>query len=321
MLCSIESVLPLLRCPRTHLPLDLSANDYVCCAGQNDGEPKYQIWDRQPVLIDYEDSVLTKKIHRNGADTSAVKRRHYSGQEAFLKDLVSPTPPVVKENIDILMRSMRAKGKTARVLIVGGGTVGKGTEALYEADDVGVVAFDIYASPFTQFVADAHAIPVQDGQFDAVIIQAVLEHVLDPNQVVSEIWRVLKPDGLVYAETPFMQQVHEGAYDFTRYTEIGHRYLFRRFTCERSGVLGGPGTQLMWSLDYFFRALFRSRAAGKVAKLAFFWTQYFDSLMPNDHASDGATGVYFLGQKTNEELGPNDIIRFYKGAQRHAPAP
>ena len=35
--------------------------------------------------------------------------------------------------------------------------------------------------------------------------------------------------GIVYAETPFMQQVHEGAYDFTRYTVLGHRYLFKKF--------------------------------------------------------------------------------------------
>jgi SAM-dependent methyltransferase len=40
-------------------------------------------------------------------------------------------------------------------------------------------------------------------------IQAVLEHALDPPVVVAEIYRVLKPGGLVYADTPFMQRVHE----------------------------------------------------------------------------------------------------------------
>ena len=60
-------------------------------------------------------------------------------------------------------------------------------------------------------------------EIDLVIIQAVLEHVMYPNKVVSEIYRVLKNDGLIYSETPFMQQVHEGPYDFSRFTESGHR--------------------------------------------------------------------------------------------------
>jgi len=57
--------------------------------------------------------------------------------------------------------------------------------------------------------------------FDAVWIQAVLEHVLDPVRVVAEIHRVLRPGGLVYSEIPFMQEVHEGAYDFTRFRLSG----------------------------------------------------------------------------------------------------
>ena len=68
-----------------------------------------------------------------------------------------------------------------------------------------------------------------DDSCDAVVVQAVLEHVLDPQVVVDEINRVLKPGGLVYAETPFMQQVHAGRYDFSRYSDAGHRWLFRQF--------------------------------------------------------------------------------------------
>jgi ubiquinone/menaquinone biosynthesis C-methylase UbiE len=67
-------------------------------------------------------------------------------------------------------------------------------------------------------VADGHQLPIADGSVDGVWIQAVLEHVLDPSIVVQEIHRVLTPGGVVYAETPFMQPVHEGAYDFTRFS-------------------------------------------------------------------------------------------------------
>ncbi len=83
-----------------------------------------------------------------------------------------------------------------------------------------------------------------DESFDGVICQAVLEHVLDPYRCVEEIHRVLRPNGLVYAETPFMQQVHGGTHDFTRFTHLGHRRLFRKFAEVDSGVVCGPGMAL-----------------------------------------------------------------------------
>ena len=54
----------------------------------------------------------------------------------------------------------------------------------------------------------------------------MLEHAVDPDRVAAGIHRVLKPQALVHAETPIMQQVREGAYDFTWFTVLGHRYLF-----------------------------------------------------------------------------------------------
>ena len=53
---------------------------------------------------------------------------------------------------------------------------------------------------------------------------------------MKEIYRVLKSDGIVYIETPFMQQVHGGKYDFTRFTYLGHRRLFARFQEIESGI-------------------------------------------------------------------------------------
>jgi len=93
------------------------------------------------------------------------------------------------------------------VLVVGGGTIGNGLDRL----DTEVIGIHLYGSAVTQLVAGTHAIPLQTGSVDAVIVQAVLEHVLAPMQVVTEIHRVLANDGLVYAETPLMQQVHAGA--------------------------------------------------------------------------------------------------------------
>lgn len=65
----------------------------------------------------------------------------------------------------------------------------------------------------------------------------------------------------------------------------------------------------------FARALFHSRAVGKIAKIAFFWLQYVDRLIGERDSLDTASGTYFLGRKSQESLQPRDIVRFYRGAQ------
>jgi SAM-dependent methyltransferase len=266
-------------------------------------------------LIDFSDSVFSEEAFFASLAASPIERPEHLGVNKGIKRLLSPTKEGTLQNIRNVVAELEKSRSIVRLLVVGGGSIGNGMDAIYNHPGFLVYAFDVYDSPYVQFIADAHHMPLPDGYFDAVIIQAVLEHVLQPIQVVSEIWRVLRPGGLVYAETPFMQQVHEGAYDFTRFTESGHRYLFRNFERISSGANGGPGIQFMWSVDYLARSLFRSARVGKIAKLAFFWTQYFDRFIPPSYAQDGASGVYFYGRKSGCPISPHDIIEHYQGAQ------
>lgn len=73
-------------------------------------------------------------------------------------------------------------------------------------------------------------IPVDDGHFDAVICNAVLEHVLNPERVVAELARVLRPGGNFYLGVPFLQPEHLDPTDCQRYLAQGLRAL-----CERHG--------------------------------------------------------------------------------------
>ena len=86
------------------------------------------------------------------------------------------------------------------MLVIGAGEKGSGTEKLFSTENISTVGTDIYSSKTVNVIADAHYLPFKNEEFDGVWIQAVLEHVVDPNLVVSEIHRVLKPDGIVYAE-------------------------------------------------------------------------------------------------------------------------
>ena len=149
------------------------------------------------------------------------------------------------------------------MLVVGGSVAGEGFEQLLDDPALELVETDVALGPRTSLVCDAHDLPFADGTFDAVVCQAVLEHVADPPRVVTELRRVLRPGGLAYSEIPFMQQVHEGAHDFTRYTLTGHRRLFRDFAELGSGAVAGPGMALGWSVRAFGLGLVGSRPAAR----------------------------------------------------------
>lgn len=229
------------------------------------------------------------------------------------------TPPnrTAPRVVRALLKRMRDRPRAERlVLIVGGGTRGSGLDELYAADDIDIIAFDVYASPYTHFVADAHRIPLGDASVDAIVVQAVLEHVLDPWQVVAEIHRVLRAEGLVYADTPFLYPVHEGPYDFTRFTDSGHRWLFRRFALLDSGTVAGPGTVLSWSLAQAVRTVLPLRGVPSVVRLLSRPVAAFvDRFGAPQSCLDGAASVYFLGLKSTTEVQPREMVGYYRGAQ------
>jgi SAM-dependent methyltransferase len=318
-LVPLSDVSELLVCPRCRSKLQFDGG--YSCDGANcalGGNLRYAMVDgRWPVLIDFEDSLVEAQgIRPLVADARSPSSLARPLAES-IRGLVRPRNRVAAQQLDRLRGLLPAD---ALVLVVGGGTVGNGAEVLYHDPRLRVVAFDIFPSEHVQLVADAHQIPLESGSVDAVVIQAVLEHVLDPWRVVDEIHRVLRPGGLVYAETPFMQQVHAGAYDFTRFSDSGHRWLFRRFSEVDRGVVAGPGTALSWSIDHLARALFRSRTAGQLFRLAFFWVRFADHFSAGSFASDGASAVFFLGRRSDVSISPREALRGYAGAQ-DAPTP
>jgi SAM-dependent methyltransferase len=260
-----------------------------------------------PILVDFGSSILKEDVVARTEASSTIRRR----RRGRLVSHFQLHNPVAQKNIELLLSDLPA---SPLILIVGGGSIGQGMSRLYEGQTSRVVAFDIYASANVQLVADGHSIPFERETFDAVVIQAVLEHVLNPSEIVAEIWRVLKPAGLVYAETPFLQAVHEGPYDFQRFTESGHRWLFRKFDLIRSGVIGGPMTQLLWSINYTVRSLFRSRRAGIAIRTLLLPLVFLDRYIPAAYASDAADATFFLGRKSPTAIQPSDIVNFYRGA-------
>lgn len=316
-LVDLDGIKQLLACPRCRSQLTELPDGFRCTAltCPYHAPPAFALIGRWPVLVDFDRSVVSRDTEpiRTAATSDGHAHRGADALPPPLRRVFKPPNRTAARNVDLLLRAL--SGRAPRLLVVGGATVGNGVQAIYRDPRVQVIAFDIVASPVTQFVADAHQIPLASASVDAVLVQAVLEHVLDPGLVVAEIHRVLKRDGLVYAETPFLQQVHAGAHDFTRYTASGHRYLFRRFDELAAGPVAGPGTQLLWSIDHMVRGLTRSALTGRLVRGLMFWLRSLDSLVPASYAMDDASAFYFLGRKRDREMTAPEIIAYYRGAQ------
>ena len=277
---------------------------------------QYEIINDKPILVDFENSILIKESLLKQHAKSPIIRNSYGGLKGKIKKLFEPPRQKSTQCIKRIIFELNKMKEKPRVLIIGGGSIGYLMESFYNNPEIELISFDIYSSSFVQFIGDAHNIPIESSFFDCVIIQTVLEHVLEPHIVVKEIARVLKTGGMIYSETPFLQHVHEGAYDFTRFTDSGHRYLFRDFEHIDSGTIGGVGTHLLWSIEIFTRGLFRSKVAGKLFKILLFWIKYFDLLIPDSYSIDAASCLFFLGRKQNIKISAKDIVKYYKGAQK-----
>ena len=296
----------ILACPRCLSALNFEEESYRCGCGFFG--PRIGRW---PVLVDFNASILdSDDLTRNGG-RSAVERTSWRR----LRRLVTPRGLRRQAPSAHIKRMVSLLPDSALVVVVGGGAAQPGLSYLYDDPSINLIGFDIYGSELVQFIADGHSIPLASGSVDAVVIQAVLEHVLDPPQVVREIHRVLRPDGIVYADTAFMQQVHEGAYDFTRYTESGHRWLFRHFELVDAGSLTGPATQFVWTVDHMLRSLTRSQALGRILHRLLSPFTVIDKIIPSKYAVDNSPAVFFLGRRSESSLAPHDIVAYYNGAQ------
>jgi ubiquinone/menaquinone biosynthesis C-methylase UbiE len=62
-------------------------------------------------------------------------------------------------------------------------------------------------------------LPFPDNSFSTIILSDVLEHIPNPGQLWSEMYRILTPGGVAIINVPFLYWVHEAPHDYYRYTE------------------------------------------------------------------------------------------------------
>lgn len=80
----------------------------------------------------------------------------------------------------------------------------------------GALLYDAHTKP--DFTWDGKKMPFEDGSFDCAFATEVLEHCPDPEVVLKETFRVLKPNGIFFFTVPFLWNLHEVPHDEYRYT-------------------------------------------------------------------------------------------------------
>lgn len=93
------------------------------------------------------------------------------------------------------------------------------------------IKMDNFEYPRTKpdLIGDALNIPLKDNMIDSVFSSQVLEHVTNPQKMIDEIYRILKPKGICILTTHMAQIIHGEPHDYFRFTEYGLRELFKKF--------------------------------------------------------------------------------------------
>jgi SAM-dependent methyltransferase len=163
----------------------------------------------------------------------------------------------------------------------------------------GYLNIDLFPMPGVDVAADAELLPFAADMFARVECDAVLEHVQDPQRVMSEMRRVLAPGGYLHLVTPFCHPFHEYPKDFRRFTIDGLKQLAAPMEVVAEGWRTGPTATvlvivieyiklllpfwlwraamhflfgwLLFPLRYLDLLLYRSRDAGRIGNHCYLW--------------------------------------------------
>ncbi len=95
-----------------------------------------------------------------------------------------------------------------------------------------VYTLDIDPSSNATYIADIcsnNSNLIENNKFDYLVCTEVLEHTLNPFDAVNEIYRILKPGGLLFLSVPFNFRIHGPLPDCWRFTEHGLRSILNKF--------------------------------------------------------------------------------------------
>lgn len=110
-----------------------------------------------------------------------------------------------------------------------------------------VKTLDIDPSSDADYIGDItkYNNKLRKQSFDIIVCTEVLEHTLNPFRAIEEIYRLLKPNGILILSVPFNFRIHGPLPDCWRFTEHGLRELLKKFVIIEICSTDTPGRNLM----------------------------------------------------------------------------
>lgn len=259
----------------------------------------YTTHDGTPVLLK-PDSPFHAFVGTGGEDgvdrvTTTLRRWHLiPGERVWSKQ--------ARQTIERLVKEVNPDGDD-RVLVNVGAAIEKVFQVVY-GPYRDVIRVGLPHDGRVDAIGDAMDYPLVDGSVDLLVSSSVLEHIPDPELAIREVFRVLKPGGLVYAEVPFMRAFHMAPVDYQRYTWSGIARVFERqgFATVEQGVSSGPATATALLIKDGLTALTPGRLPSRAMRLVSGWVtqpiKYLDAFLNTSKCARFMSCNYFyVGRK------------------------
>lgn len=135
--------------------------------------------------------------------------------------------PITEKRYNELLDGFEKYKSTNRILDIGAGcgfflkTAKKRGWEVYGTEIDASVIGDCFDSTINMSFGDINSIQFPANHFDVIVHIEVIEHINNPNEYVSEIYRILRPGGITYLTTPNFNAIHryrlKGKYDIIGY--------------------------------------------------------------------------------------------------------
>ena len=172
-----------------------------------------------------------------------------------------------------------------------------------------ILNVDIFYFKGVDIVANAEQLPFADGSVDAIVCESLLEHVPNPQKIVDEMYRVLRPGGAMYIVIPFVYPFHACPNDFYRWSSTGFRELLKAADIEAIGVRSGATSGLVGQLGTWFAIVFSFgfeplyNVMSLVGLVLFFPLKFFDLIVGRfPTAIHGAGQFYGIAKKRSTSV-------------------
>ena len=132
---------------------------------------------------------------------------------------------------------------------------------------------------------DGTEMPYGNETFDNILCLDVLEHSENPEQLISEIARILKPAGTAVISAPFSSKWHYIPHDYWRFTPSGFKKLFSKIKTLKLQKILRRGTDFTVIFHTTASALtgflFKKSILSKIIGVLFFPLAYLAGLLAN----------------------------------------